>query len=592
MNFYLRSLPAAVLFLILGTVPIYGASKQSHGRISGNITSTSGSPLRDAFVNIFKVAEKEQILADASLRSNRSGFFRSTHLAPGTYYLQISREGYRSVATSSFEVKPNRTTSLDITLPDLIQFLSKEDDPRNWDLKTVMRSSSDRRMIFRNLPASISDTETTKEAPFSRNGTMSVASNASLGSHLSPARPQTSQNGVLTNFAFVEPLSRRSRMIFSGQFDYGRNSIWRVWDTFHYRPDNAHDYKVTLGYGRMHLNYPGEELESQFPSTETGPQESGLQTLAFGVEGNSKIFDLLAVNYRFDYSHLRYKTNRSFVHPSLKIVLTPLDGWRFTTSFASRRESDKNSVMLSSGEVLNLSDPTLITVIGDNVSMSQVRHSEIAVEKTFTPATTLEVALYRDDIYGPGIPFMVTAITSEEHTSTILNLNEDRSRQQGMRITLNRRMFTHLKGSFAYGYGEATGISDIDGSLSIDSPNGDFLEYAQQQYHHSITGQLDASIPDTYTNLLVTLHWYPGNPISPIDWFSDSMDIGSKSLNFKIRQSIPMQSFLINPSRLEFLLDLRNIFNQGEEVLQASDGILVLSRNPRSLRFGLNLNFN
>jgi hypothetical protein len=224
--------------------------------------------------------------------------------------------------------------------------------------------------------------------------------------------------------------------------------------------------------------------------------------------------------------------------------------------------------------------------------MSQVRHSEIAIEKIISPDTALEVAVYRDSLFGPGMPLMITTITPENQSSRVINLNEDRSNHQGMRITLDRRIFFNLDGSLAYVYGEATNVLDVAEHIPIRTLNSLFRAYTRQQFHHSITGQLDATIPDTHTNLLTTIHWYPGNTLSPIDWLSDSMEIGSKSLNFEIRQLIPVRNFLVNTGRWEILLDLRNVLNQGEKVIPAAEGVVVLNRNPRSLRFGLNLNFN
>jgi hypothetical protein len=43
--------------------------------------------------------------------------------------------------------------------------------------------------------------------------------------------------------------------------------------------------------------------------------------------------------------------------------------------------------------------------------------------------------------------------------------------------------------------------------------------------------------------------------------------------------------------RWEVMVDLRNILNQGKEIMPTSDGEIVLNRNPRSLRFGLSLSF-
>ena len=47
-----------------------------------------------------------------------------------------------------------------------------------------------------------------------------------------------------------------------------------------------------------------------------------------------------------------------------------------------------------------------------------------------------------------------------------------------------------------------------------------------------------------------------------------------------------------SPGRWEILLDFRNILNQGIKVIPAEQGELVLNRNPRSLRYGLNYRFN
>ncbi len=586
---------SALLFviLVLFTEPSIAANAQRFGHISGSIKSPTGNPLNNAFVNIFRVTEQKKILAQTGIRSNQNGLFRIADLIPGIYCLQVIHEGFQTISTAKFEVEPDRTTALDITLKRFVEYFSNDEDPRNWSLIKVLRSSSDRRMIFRYQPTGMPGIYKEKNPPFTRNGTMSMESSTPLGGDRQYfARPHTSRNGIVTNFAFAEPLSRSSRMVFSGQFDFGKTSFWRVRDTIHYRPNNENDYKVSFGYGRMNVDYTGSDsLESQLSPENQGTQPARIQTIAFGIEGTTKFYDLIKINYGFDYSRLHYGMDRSFLYPSLEIVLSPIEGWHFKTSFTSRRESDNDSVILSSGEALNLSEPTLITVAGNNISMSQVTHSEIAVERSVSRDTSIEVAVYRDNTYGPGMPLMVTTITPENQTSAVIHLNENRSRQQGLRVSLNRQMLSNLRGSLAYVYGEATNLSNVDESITTDILNQDFRTYACQQYNHSITGQLDANIPDTNTNLLATIRWYPGNPVSPINWFSDPMDIGSKSVNFEVRQLLPIRDIFSSTGRWEILLDFRNILNQGEEILSASDGRIVLNRNPRSLRFGLSLNF-
>ncbi len=564
------------------------ASAKDSGRITGNITSKSGSPLGNAIIKIFREVQQGQTFS--VIRSDSRGFFKSVNLAPGTYFLHISHQGFEPVTTTKFTVDSNRTISLDIILQEFVGYISKDDDPRNWDLKSVMRSTSDRRLIFRDAPDDVmAARHDGGMPPFHRSGAMSIASS---GGESYMIRPQTSPSGVSSNFAFTEPVSLHSRMILSGQLDFGGGSFWRVRNTYNYRPDNDHDYRVSVGYGQMNANYPGSSsIASQLWSQESGLRETGVQTLAFGLEGNTKILDMLAIKYGFDYSRLHYDMSRSFFYPSIQIILTPSDGWSFQTSFTSQRVSDANTVILPDGELLNLAEPTVITMVGNRVSMSQVSHSEASAQRAITQGTAVELAIYQDRIQGPGLPLMVTTITPLGQRSRVVEMNEDHSSQRGMRVTIKRKILSNLSGSVAYVFGDSASISNIDEPMSSDRLEENLAGYLQPRYQHSITGRLDVTVPVTRTNVLATVRWYSGNPLTPADWFSDRMDIGTKSTNFEIRQPIPLPEFLGTAGRWEVLVDLRNVLDQGREKLPATDGEIVLNRNPRSLRFGLSLNF-
>jgi len=571
--------------------PAGKAFAKSGSHIAGNITSVSGHPIRDVIIGIIQEIKGEKAITVA--RSDSSGFFRSANLMPGTYFLQVSHQGYESVKTTKFVIDSGRTVSLDIALQEFLGYISKDDDPRNWDLKTVMRSTSDRRLIFRNapVPASLPASET-REAPFHRSGAMSIASGTPLKGENFIAQPQASQTGVSSTFGYTEPISERSRMIFTGQLDVGSGSFWRIRDTFNYRPDKDHDYRVSVGYGRMNTYYPGSSsISSQMVSEEPGVPETGVRTLALGMEGTAKFLDLMAIKYGFDYSRLYYGMSKSLFYPSVQILITPLDGWSFQTSFTSRRIRDINSVVLPDGEVLNLSEPTLITMVGDRVSMSQVKHSEVAAERTLTPDTAVEVAVFQDRTQGPGLPLMITTFTQLEQKSHVIEMNEELFNQRGMRVTVRQRILDGLKGSLAYVYGDTIDISNIEEPLSSQKLEETLTSYMLQGSQHSITGRLNAILPITKTNVLATVRWYPGNPLTPVDWFSDRMDIGTKSTNFQVRQVIPLPEFFGTAGQWEIMVNMRNVLNQGREHLPAEDGEVVLDRNPRSLRFGVNLSF-
>jgi hypothetical protein len=569
----------------------YAGSPKNNGRVTGYIIDSSGSPLRDAIVKIFREVQQGESLLVA--RSDSKGFFKSASLRPGTYYLQISRHGYQPVTTGRFAVDQGRSIALDIILQDVIDYLSKNDDPRNMDLKSVMRSSSKNRHIFQYSPDAISPDREDGTSPFYRSAAMSVASNTSLSGKSYQIRPQTSQSGVSSNFALAEPISQKGRMILTGQLDFGYGSFWRLRDTYHYRSDKDHDYRISVGYGRMNVNYPGSNsIPSQLVSQESGIHESGVQTLAFGVEGNTRVFDVLAIKYGFDYSRLHCGMSRSFFYPSIQILLSPADGFSVGAFVTSQRLSDTNTVTLADGEVLNLAEPTFITMIDNQVSMSQIRHSEVVARKIFDFGSAVEVAIFQDRMHGPGLPLMVTAITSAEQKNHVVEMGESNSSQRGMRVTIKHEILDSLIGSVAYAYGNAINISNEDQLVPHDRLEESLTSYMHEGYQHSITSQLDAVVPVTKTNILATLRWYSRNPLTPVDWFSDRMDIGSKSVNFEIRQSVPVPELFGTTGRWEALVDLRNILNQGREVLPATDGEIVLNRNPRSLRFGLSLSFH
>jgi hypothetical protein len=576
--------------LFLFSLPAVTAHAGGNGRITGLIKSVAGSPLNDAVITIVRELKTGEALSIA--RTDSSGFFKCASLTPGTYYLQVSRQGYQTVTTTKFSLDAGRTTSLDIVLQNFIGLISNNEDPRNWGLKTVMRSTSDRRLIFRDAPGGTPADIEGGAAPFYRGGAMKIASNTALGGENYLARPQASQAGVSSNFAIAEPLSQHSRMILSGQLDFGHGAFWRLRNTYNYRPDNDHDYKISAGYGQMNVNYPGSTtIASQMLSQESGLRESAVRSLAVGVEGNTNFLDILSVKYGFDYSHLQYGNSKSFFYPSIQILVRPAAGWSVQSIFSSRRISDTNSVELPDGELLSLSEPTLITMVGNHVSMSQIRHSEIAAHRDLGQDTALELAVYQDRIQGPGLPVMITTVQALNRQSQVVEMGENRSGQRGVRVTLKQRVSEALNTSIDYVYGDALSLSGVDGNLLRESLDGRLGGYLQQRNQHSITGSIDAKIPCTKTNLLATTRWYPGNPLTPVDWFSDRMDLGTKSTNFEIRQVIPLPDFGTINGRWEVLVDLRNVFNQGREVLQTNDGELILNRNPRSLRFGLNLSF-
>jgi hypothetical protein len=589
---------AILLSIFLFTQQIALAETKTNSRISGTIINLSGSPLRNAIIKIIREVKQGEALSYA--RSDSHGFFKAIDLTPGIYHLQVSHQGYQPAITTKFVIDPGRNISLDIILQEFMESLSNDEDPRNWDLKTTMRSVSDRRLILRDMAGSIDSDNNGKDVSFYRSGAMSIASNTQLDGERYLIGSQASQSGVSSHFAFAEPVSSHGRMILTGQLDYGSNSFWRMRNTYNFRPDRDHDYKISAGYGQMKYNYPGSgSAPAQLLSRYADFRESGLETLAFGAEGSTRLLDILAVKYGFEYSRLHYGSDKNLFHPSIEILMTPSDKWTFKTSVNSRRESEVDTVVLPDGEMLNLAEPALITMVNNRINMSQITHTEVAAQRKITSKTDVEMAAYQDRMQGSGLPLMVTTTTRSLLTpatpwkmqSDVIEMSGKHPVQRGMRLTLKHAINAHLSGSVACIYGEATDVFRGNEPLTVSQLEKNLTSYMRQRYQYSITSRLKATIPMTKTAMLASVRWNSGNPLTPLDWFSDRMDMGTKATNFEIRQPIPLPEFLGTVGQWEVLFDMRNMLNQGREILQASNGEIVLNRNPRSVRFGFNLNF-
>jgi len=582
-------IPSLLLLLALVLSPSVLYAKGA-GAIKGKIASRDGRELFGAVITIFRKDLDGGTISFT--RSNRRGFFNLENISPGSYLIQISRDGYRPYIRPNVTVSPGKTISLQVVLQDFLDLVSA-DDPRNWDLSTVLRSTSSRRLIFRHMDGQSPAGFVEEGGSFARSGTVNVASSAGLSSNYYSVLPSSHHNGIVSNFAFVEPVGTNGRMIFAGQLNSGYDTLWRVKNTFNYRTEPGREFSLALGYGRLNLNgiNIGDMVRpAEFFTQDPELRESGIQTLSMGVSARNEFLDIMTLEYGFDISRIHYGMTKSVVSPHVRFVITPANGWQIRSSLNSRKISDNNSVYLPDGELVNLAEPTYLAKINGKVYVTEFKHSELALGKELGD-TTLEVAIYQDSVNGPGAPFLMTVDNGKDRQAQVAQLREEQAAQHGMRVVMNRNFLEYLEGSIAYTYGTASKVCGSHGSVSGDLLAANLLSYIHRSYYHTVMTRLSAEIPRTQTNFTTILRWYPGNPLTPIDFFYDRIDSPTKGVNFAIRQAIPLPEFMSKPGRWEALVDVRNLFDQGRSMIPTSDGQLVLNRNPRSLRFGLNLNF-
>ena len=583
-------LPLA-LFLSVAAVPS-AAGADGNGTLAGTVMTPEGRALIGAVISLFKLNDHSAVISLA--RSDQRGIYSLNDITPGSYALQVSRVGYQVLRAPRITVAAGKTTTLNLVLQQFMDFISARNDPRNWDLKTVMRSTSDRRLIFRNMPGVV--VEDKPDEKFQRSGILNIASTSLLGGDNYAVYPNLGDTGIASNFAYAEPLGARGRMVFSGQLTSGYDSLWRVRNTFQYRSTPGQDWKFSLGYGRLNLNRLNTGTMTQpaeFFRRDPIERDSGVETLAIGFQASSEFLNTMALEYGIDLSHINYGARKNIWSPYFKVVVTPREGWLLRTMMTSRRTSNNHSVQLPDGSVTNLLEPASISKINNRFGISQVRHSELSIARKLAEDTSLEVTLYRDRVDGPGTAFLMTLDTKNRKgtESRAAQLRSDQDAHHGIRVAFARMLLDSLRGSVTYNYGTAASLNGLQGSISSDAMASRILDFVQRTYFHSVTSQLDANIAPTRTLIQATLRWNPGDPISSIDLFADRIDIFSKGMSFSVRQAIPLPEFMGCAGRWEALVDIRNPFDMGRGRYATSDGEISLTRNPRTLRFGLNLNF-
>jgi hypothetical protein len=553
--------------------------------------TAEGKGLIGAVVALFKQDDHGTVIS--LTKSDQRGTYSLNDILPGAYSLRVSRNGYQVITSPRITINAGKNTAINFVLQEFLDFISARNDPRNWDLKTVMRSTSDRRLIFRDLPGVLTGDEGANT--FYRSGILNVTSSTPLGGVNYAAYPDQGDAGVFSNFAYSEPISQHTRMIFSGQLTSGYDMLWRVRNTFDYHPGPGREMKFSVGYGRLNLNRlsAGEMARpTDFFNQDPARRDSGVETIAAGFQASNEFFNTMAIEYGLDFSRINYGTSKIIWSPYFQLIMTPHQGWLLKTMMTSRRVSANNSIQLSDGEMINLLEPTSISKIDNQISISQVRHAEFSVAKKVAEDSSMEVTLYRDRVDGPGTPFLMTYNTKSGKKSRAAQLKSDQDAQQGLRVEFVRMLMDYVRGSVTYDYATAAALASPEKPISSDLMARCLLDFIHRSYYHSVTSQLEAKIPQTHTHIQAAVRWYPGNPISPIDLFADRLDTFTKGMSFSLRQAIPLPEFMGNAGRWEALIDLRNPFDQGRSLISTTDGEFSLTRNPRTLRFGLNLNFN
>ena len=580
-----------VLLLVAVSVPV-GAKAAAGGNLNGLVQDPAGNPLADVLVTLLpKPNPATPILA----RTDQGGRILLENIKAGLYELLVKTPTYLSPQNSRVEILPGRTAMVTLVLQSLFQF--NPSDQQSLTVKTLLRTISDRRLIFRQMPGFEEESES-PASPFFDNFVFEVYTNAGLdGDFL--VFPSDSSGGATSNFALVDSLGGGGSYIFAGQMGSGEDSLWRFKNFFTQHLSDRHSLDVFLGYGRMSFERPSLAVlrnPAVLGEAQGYMAPASTRVLTVGFEDRWQWSPQLSMIWGLEMNQVRNLESHSFANPSAQLVYAPAENTTVRLMMASKRLTQANTLDLPNGGNVSLGDAVSFSRIGDQFRIGTARYHRASISHKLGEKTEVELATFQDQVSGGGLP--VLAVMQYDSPAEVLHLQDSEADSRGYRVGVRREINERVSASLSYVTGRASSLENGDLAVVLDP--GALQTLLGERQFHAMASQLDGYLPRLGTRITALLKLVTnGRPVATLDRFADIYDTANAGVNIFIRQIIPVPTGIFNVFGLEFpsyyrveaLLDIRNLTNEDLGLLRTALGDVLLVRNPRTIRGGVAVRF-
>jgi hypothetical protein len=233
-----------------------------------------------------------------------------------------------------------------------------------------------------------------------------------------------------------------------------------------------------------------------------------------------------------------------------------------------------------------------MSITGFSPAVERAHHQEVSISQRIGK-NNMQVAFYSDSMIDPvltGIGEMMPGeITTESgdvlpdvYSGTFSYQGNDYT-TRGMRVVLQRKLYSDLTATLDYAYGGVLDLSRPDVQLQ------DAREWIRAEQRQAVAAKFSGTLPKAKTRWIASYRYTGGRTLTPVDLFNTSAGQADPYLNLFIRQPIPA-SFLAG--HMEVLMDLRNLLAQGYVPVMGRDGhTLYLVQSARSVRGGIAFSF-
>jgi hypothetical protein len=548
------------------------------GAISGYVRDGSGAPQMGAMVEILgSAAQALKVFTDDR------GFYSVAKLLPGTYSVKVSAPSFLPTLRERIGVHAGAKLMVNVTLTTLFEAIQLvplrgpvDDDDWRWTLRSVSN-----RPILRLLDdgTTVVAQSGESDADHDLKGTVSFLAG-------SPGQGFGSPSDMTAGFAVERSLLSSGTLRLNGNVGYesdGEGVPAAVLRTTYTNRFNGM-FEPSVAITALRINSP---------DLNTMPGAS-LQALSVTSSDRIVLGDMLEVKFGSELQTIQFMGRVNAFKPfgSADLHITPntVLEYQYASSVPNMGPQDRLAAgsdgLDSVSSDLSETAPRM-SITGFSPAVEQAHHQEVSVSQRIGK-NSMQVAFYSDSMIDPVLTGVgeITAESGEVlpdvYSGTFSYQGNDFA-TRGMRVVLQRKLYSDLTATLDYAYGSVLDLSRPDVQLQ------DAREWIHAERRQAMAAKFSGTLPKSKTRWIASYRYTGGRTLTPVDLFNTSAGQSDPYLNLCIRQPIP-GSFLAG--RMEVLVDLRNLLAQGYVPVMGQDGHTVyLVQSARSARGGVAFSF-
>ena len=550
------------------------------GAISGYVRDGSGAPQMGAAVEILgSAAHALKVFTDDR------GFYSVATLLPGTYSVKVSAPAFLPTLREKIGVRAGAKLMVNVTLTTLYEAIQlvplrgpMDDDDWKWTLRSVAN-----RPILRVLPDGTAVVAQSGESAADRELKGSLIFLAG-----SPGQGFGSSD-MSAGFAVEHSLLSSGTVRFNGNLGYAADgqgiptAVLRT--TYTNRFNGVFEPSVAITAIRLHS-----------PDLNTMPGAT-LQALSLTSSDRIVLGNKLEMKLGSELQTIQFMGRvhafKPFGSADLHITPNTVLEYQYASSVPNMGPEDRMGDGRSEDDRVDSASSDLsetaprMSITGFLPAVERAHHQEVSISQRIGK-TNLQVAVYSDSIIDPvltGVGEMTAEsgdVLPDLYSGTFSYQGNDFA-TRGLRVVLQRKLYSDLTATLDYSYGGVLDLSRPDVQLQ------DAREWIRTERRQSLAAKFSGTLPKAKTRWIASYRYTGGRTLTPVDMFNSSAGQSDPYLNLYIRQPIPA-SFLAG--HMEILMDLRNLLAQGYVPVLGRDGrTLYLVQSARSVRGGVAFSF-